>query len=192
MNWNGKQLHVETREPKKAFLTWNIGEKKFNEVFLSGKTPPVLVAMNNDQKNIKAEADHHNGSLVISFMVMLQECNEGGARIMKSFFTDFEPVKTLRPKSAAEVQEIIKKANKDKTPLVPVSSASNLQDTHLPTVKGAVAVDLSGLKGMYFDAANRNVTVEPGVTFADIEKQCAKAGLRTLTCHRCSQRMHQF
>ena len=36
---------------------------------------------------------------------------------MKSFFTDFEPVKTLKPKSAAEVQEIIKKANKDKTPL---------------------------------------------------------------------------
>ena len=80
VNWDGKQLHVETREPKKAFLTWNIGEKKFNEVFLSGKTPPVLVAMNNDQKNIKAEADHHNGSLIISFMVMLQECNEGGAR----------------------------------------------------------------------------------------------------------------
>ena len=80
VNWDGKQLHVETREPKKAFLTWNLGEKKLNEVFLSGKTPPVLVAMNNDQKNIKAEADHHIGSLVISFMVMLQECNEGGAR----------------------------------------------------------------------------------------------------------------
>ena len=80
VNWDGKQLHVESREPKKAFLTWNIGEKKFSAVFLSGKTPPVLVAMNNDQKNIKAEANHHNGSLVISFMVMLQECNEGGAR----------------------------------------------------------------------------------------------------------------
>ena len=44
------------------------------------QNPPVLVAMNNDQKNIKADADHHNGSLVISFMVMLQECNGGGAR----------------------------------------------------------------------------------------------------------------
>ncbi len=100
---------------------------------------------------------------------------------MKSFFTDFEPVKTLKPKSAAEVQEIIRKANKDKTPLVPMSSGKNLQDTHLPTVKGAVAVDLSGLKGCYFDTLNRNATVEPGVTFADLEKQCAKAGLRTLT-----------
>lgn len=100
---------------------------------------------------------------------------------MKSFFTDFEPSKTLKPASASEVQEIIKKANRDKTPLVPVSTGSNLQDTHLPTVKGAVAVDLSGLKGMYFDAPNRNLIVEPGVTFADVEKQCARAGLRTLT-----------
>ena len=100
---------------------------------------------------------------------------------MKSFFTDYEPARTLKPASAAEVQEIIKKANRDKTPLVPVSSGTNLQDTHLPTVKGAIAVDLSGLKGMYFDAENRNLTVEPGVTFADVKKQCAKAGLRTLT-----------
>ena len=100
---------------------------------------------------------------------------------MKSLFTDYEPVKTLKPASAAEVQEIIRKANKDKTPLVPVSSGTNLQDTHLPTVKNAVAVDLSGLKGIYYDDLNRNVVVEPGVTFADIKKACAKTGLRSLT-----------
>ncbi len=80
VSWNGKLLSVETREPKKAFISWNLGEKKFSELFLNGTTPPVLVAMNNDQANIKAAADHHNGSLIVSFMVMLQECNEGGAR----------------------------------------------------------------------------------------------------------------
>jgi FAD/FMN-containing dehydrogenase len=79
------------------------------------------------------------------------------------------------------VQEIIRKANRDKTPLVPVSSGTNMQDTHLPTVKKAVAVDLSRLKGVYYDDLNRNVVVEPGVTFADIKKSCAKTGLRTLT-----------
>jgi FAD/FMN-containing dehydrogenase len=100
---------------------------------------------------------------------------------MKSLFTDFEPKKTLKPKSAAEVQEIIKKANKDKTPLVPTSSGTNMQDTHLPTVKNAISLDLSGLKGIYFDSLNRNVVVEPGVTFADIKKECKKSGLRTLT-----------
>lgn len=100
---------------------------------------------------------------------------------MKSLFTDYEPVNILKPSSAAEVQEIIRKANKDKTPLVPVSSGTNMQDTHLPSVKNAVAVDLSGLKGIYYDDLNRNVVVEPGVTFADIKKTCAKTGLRTLT-----------
>ena len=89
---------------------------------------------------------------------------------MKSLFTDYEPVNILKPSSAAEVQEIIRKANKDKTPLVPVSSGTNMQDTHLPSVKNAVAVDLSGLKGFYYDDLNRNVIVEPGVTFADLEK----------------------
>jgi len=100
---------------------------------------------------------------------------------MKSFFTDFEPVEVLTPHSAVEVQEIIRKANRDKKPLVPVSSGTNLQDTHLPTVKGAIAVDLSRLKGIYFDSLNRNAVVEPGVTFQELERMCAEEGLRTLT-----------
>jgi hypothetical protein len=54
-----------------------MSEATFNHLFL-GTCPPLLVAMNNDQKNIKMGSDHHNGSLVLSFMVMLQECMEGG------------------------------------------------------------------------------------------------------------------
>jgi len=100
---------------------------------------------------------------------------------MKSLFTDHQPVKVLKPKDAKEVQKIIKQANKDKTPLVPTSSGTNMQDTHLPNVKGAIMVDLSGMKGIYFDKMNRNVVVEPGVTFADLEKNSKKAGLRPLT-----------
>ena len=100
---------------------------------------------------------------------------------MKSLFTDHQPVKVLKPKDAKEVQKIIKKANKDKTPLIPTSSGTNMQDTHLPNVKDAVMVDLSGMKGIYFDKLNRNAVVEPGVTFAELEKVCRKAGLRPLT-----------
>ncbi len=100
---------------------------------------------------------------------------------MKSLFTDHQPVKVLKPKDAKEVQKIIKKANKDKTPLIPTSSGTNMQDTHLPNVKGAVMVDLSGMKGIYFDKMNRNAVVEPGVTFSELEKACKKAGLRPLT-----------
>jgi len=100
---------------------------------------------------------------------------------MKNFFSDFEPAHVVTPTSTQEVQEIIRKANRDKTPLVPVSSGANLQGTHLPMVKGATAVDLSRLKGIYFDSLNRNAVVEPGVTFQELERMCAEEGLRTLT-----------
>ncbi len=39
VSWNGKQLSVESREPKKVFLSWNLGEKKFNELFLIRHNP---------------------------------------------------------------------------------------------------------------------------------------------------------
>jgi hypothetical protein len=77
VSWDGAAIAVVQRQPKKPFLLWNITREKFAELF-SAKCPPVLVAMNNDQKNIKAGADHHNGSLIVSFLVMLQECMEGG------------------------------------------------------------------------------------------------------------------
>lgn len=82
VSWNGEKINVEKRKPKSPFLSWNIDEKKFKDIFLSGKFPyqPVLVAMNNDQKNIKAQADHHNGALIVSCMVMLQECTKGGGK----------------------------------------------------------------------------------------------------------------
>ena len=80
VSWDGKSISVERRQTKNPFLAWTIDGKKFKEVFLSGKFPPVLVAMNNDQKNIKAKADHHNGSVVLSCMVMLQDTTEGGGK----------------------------------------------------------------------------------------------------------------
>jgi FAD/FMN-containing dehydrogenase len=101
---------------------------------------------------------------------------------MSTFFSNYDPSKTVLPTSREEVQEIIKHANRTRTPLVPVSTGSNLQGTHLPSVKGATAVDLSQLdRILYFDAKNRNAVVEPGVTFEQLENVCAEEGLRTLT-----------
>ena len=101
---------------------------------------------------------------------------------MSNFFSDYEPSKTVLPTSSEEVKEIIKHANRTRTPLVPVSTGTNLQDTHLPSVKGATAVNLSQLdRILYFDAKNRNAVIEPGVTFEQLEKICADEGLRTLT-----------
>ena len=100
---------------------------------------------------------------------------------MTTFFSDYQPQQTVTPTSPGEVQEIIRKANRDRTPLVPVSSGTNLQDTHLPSVKGATAVDLSRLnKIIYLDARNRNAVIQPGVTFCQLEKACTAEGRRTL------------
>ena len=77
VNWDGSEVKIARREAKKPFCSWTMNEKTFNQLFL-GTCPPLLVAMNNDQNNIKMGSDHHNGSLALSFMVMLQECNEGG------------------------------------------------------------------------------------------------------------------
>lgn len=101
---------------------------------------------------------------------------------MTSFFSDHQPKATVTPTSQKEVQDIIRKANKDRTPLVPVSSGTNLQDTHLPSVKNAITVDLSAMNTItYFDARNRNAVIEPGVTFSQLEAACEAEGLRTLT-----------
>lgn len=77
VSWDGSEIHASQREAKKPFFSWTISEDTFNHLFL-GTCPPLLVAMNNDQANITMGVDHHNGSLVVSFMVMLQECMEGG------------------------------------------------------------------------------------------------------------------
>jgi hypothetical protein len=78
VSWDGSEIRVARREAKKPFGSWTMTEDAFNRLFL-GNCPPLLVGMNNDQANIHMGKDHHNGSLVVSLMVMLQECMEGGA-----------------------------------------------------------------------------------------------------------------
>lgn len=78
VNWDGSEIRVLRQESKKPFCSWTMNEDTFNRLFL-GTCPPLLVAMNNDQANIRMGQDHHNGALVVSFLVMLQECMEGGA-----------------------------------------------------------------------------------------------------------------
>jgi hypothetical protein len=75
VNFDGATLRVERREAKNPFCLWSMDRKQFSHLFLKER-PPMLVAMNNDQSNIRMGSDHHNGSLVLSFLVMLQECGE--------------------------------------------------------------------------------------------------------------------
>ena len=51
-SWDGSEIHVSKRDAKRSFCSWTMGVDKFNQLFL-GTCPPLLVAMNNDQDNIK-------------------------------------------------------------------------------------------------------------------------------------------
>lgn len=72
----------------------------------------------------------------------------------------------LRPSNAAEVQEIVRIANRHRVPVYPVSTGRNWGNGCAAPVKdGCALLELAGLnKILEFDAALGLVTVEPGVT----------------------------
>ena len=97
-----------------------------------------------------------------------------------SFVNSIRPECVVKPKSAAEVQEIVKLANETQTPLVPVSSgAPHFRGDTVPGTGGAIIVDLSSMKNIInVDRARRVAMVEPGVTFGELIPAVKKEGIR--------------
>ncbi len=100
-----------------------------------------------------------------------------------SFVKPVKPRLIIKPKSADEVQAIVRWANQTATPLVPVSSGPpRFRGDTVPSVTGAVIVDLSGMKKiMRIDRRNRVAMIEPGVTYTELQPELAKEGLRLTT-----------
>jgi len=97
-----------------------------------------------------------------------------------SFVNPVRPASVVRPRTAEEVQQIVQFANRTNTPLVPVSSGPpHFRGDTVPSVGGAVIVDLSGMKKIVnVQRANRVAMCEPGVTFAELIPEVARHGLR--------------
>lgn len=97
-----------------------------------------------------------------------------------SFVPRVRPKCIVKPKSADEVQAIIKWANETSTPLVPMSSgAPHFRGDTVPSAGGTVIVDVSGMKQiMRMDRRNRVAMIEPGVTYTEIIPKLEKEGLR--------------
>jgi FAD/FMN-containing dehydrogenase len=97
-----------------------------------------------------------------------------------SFVNAVRPASVIRPKTAEEVQRIIKFANETNTPLVPVSSGPpHFRGDTVPSVGGALMVDLSAMKQVVkVDRPRRVAMVEPGVTFAELIPLVESEGLR--------------
>jgi hypothetical protein len=90
------------------------------------------------------------------------------------------PRSLVRPQTAAQVQQLVQWANKNGTPLIPVSSGSpHFNGDTVPSVAEAVIVDLSLMNRILkIDRRNKMVVVEPGVTYPKLDAALAKAGLR--------------
>jgi len=97
-----------------------------------------------------------------------------------SFAKPVKPQVIVKPRSSDEVQAIINWANQTATPMVPVSSGPpHFHGDTVPSVQGAVIVDLSGMKQvMRIDRRNRVAMIEPGVTYHQLQPELAKEGLR--------------
>ncbi|MFA5308942.1 MAG: FAD-binding oxidoreductase [Dehalococcoidales bacterium] len=108
------------------------------------------------------------------------------AEALGNYAKDFSFVPRIRPSyivkvnKADKVQELIKWANKTRTPLVPVSSGPpHFRGGTVPGSGGAVIADLSGMKQiMRTDRRNRVAMIEAGVTFSELIPELAKVGLR--------------
>jgi FAD/FMN-containing dehydrogenase len=98
----------------------------------------------------------------------------------ESFASSMAPLFVARPGDEGEVQALVAWANETATPLVPVSSGPpHFYGDTVPGVPGAVVVDLSRMnKIKRIDRRNRMVVVEPGVTYAQLQPELAKEGMR--------------
>jgi FAD/FMN-containing dehydrogenase len=88
----------------------------------------------------------------------------------------------VKPKNVDEVQKIVVWANETQTPLVPVSSGGpHFRGDSTPTAPEAVIVDLSGMQRILkIDRRNRLALIEPGVTYAQLQPELEKEGLRLI------------
>jgi hypothetical protein len=101
----------------------------------------------------------------------------------QSFASPMKPRFVVKPQNAGEVQGIVNWANQTRTPLVPVSSGPpHFHGDTVPSIDGAVMVDLSGMKRIIrIDRKNRMALVEPGVTYGQLQPELAREGLRLST-----------
>lgn len=97
-----------------------------------------------------------------------------------SFVNPVRPALVARPRNTEDVRRIVHLANETKTPLVPVSSGPpHFRGDTVPSVGGAVIVDMSGMKKvMVVDRKRRVAMCEPGVTFGELIPEVRREGLR--------------
>jgi hypothetical protein len=97
-----------------------------------------------------------------------------------SFTGAIKPACVVKPKNREDIEQLVKTARETRTPLIPVSfGPPHFCGDTVPSVGGAVIVDLSGLKKVLrVDRLNRVCMFEPGVSFGELIPAVTKEKLR--------------
>jgi hypothetical protein len=97
-----------------------------------------------------------------------------------SFVNAIKPDCVVKPRTADDIEELVKLARETLTPLVPVSSGPpHFKGDTVPTAGGAIIIDLSGMKKIIrVDRLNRVAMFEPGVTFGELIPAVTREKLR--------------
>lgn len=98
-----------------------------------------------------------------------------------SFVRPEIPICVVKPGSTEEVQEILRFANSYRVPITPLSGGTNNLGGTIPAANGIV-IDLRRMnKILDVDTKAWMASIEPGVTFAQLQEEVSKYGLRVLT-----------
>jgi len=87
------------------------------------------------------------------------------------------PEAMVRPRTAAEISEIIKLANRENIPVTPRGAGSGLSGGAVPLHGGIVLLCDRMNEILEIDTQNLMIVVEPGVVTADINEKLAGTGL---------------
>jgi FAD/FMN-containing dehydrogenase len=101
----------------------------------------------------------------------------------RSFTRTVRPRFVVKSQNVDQVQKIVGWANRTNTPLVPVSSGPpHFHGDTVPSVSGAVVLDLTGMnKIIKVNRRNRQVIVEPGTTYSQLQPVLLEAGMSLST-----------
>jgi len=79
------------------------------------------------------------------------------------------PGVVVRPKDTFEVSQILRLANRTRTPVVPTGARSSINGAPLPRVQGAIMLDLTRMDRLLdLDEDTMTVTVEAGLRWAEL------------------------
>ena len=87
------------------------------------------------------------------------------------------PAVVVLPRTAQQVSEIVKLANRAKIPVVPRAGGTGLNDGAVP-LRGGIMVDVKRMNQIHeIDLADRTVTVGPGINMLKLNEELKKYGV---------------